>query len=361
MTVRFRPEIVQLPAYRPGRNPADLARELGLPDAVKLASNESAYGPLPSVAAAVTKAAGEMNRYPDMAAAELISAIATRFGAEPEQVALGAGSVGLCQQLVTATSGPGDEVLYCWRSFEAYPLLVTAAGARSVQAPLQNHAYDLEALADAISDRTRLVFLCNPNNPTGTATRFPAMEKFLDTVPDGVLVVIDEAYREFVDDPEVPDGLALAGDRENVAVLRTMSKAYGLAGLRLGYCIAAPEIAETLRKVQVPFSVSAIAQAAGLASLRAEGELQERVRQVVAERGRVVDALRGMGIGVPESQANFVWLPLGSGAMAFARGCEQRGVIVRPFAGDGVRVTVGAPKENDRFLDAAAELAADFR
>ncbi len=356
MAVRLRPELDALVAYKPGRNPADLARELGLGAAVKLASNESAYGPLPSVRALIADATADINRYPDAAAVELTAALGRRYAVSTDRVAVGCGSVGLYQQLIAALAGPGDEVIYAWRSFEVYPILVQITGATSVPVPLRGPDHDLPAMARAITTSTRMIFVCTPNNPTGTAIRRAELEKFLDEVPDDVLVVIDEAYREFVNDPEVPDGLEYPAQRDTVAVLRTMSKAYGLAGLRVGYCIASPLVTEALRKVQVPFTVSSVAQAAAIASLAAEDELLDRVRHTLAERDRVQSALRELGVDVPATQANFVWLPLGEGAAAFGAGCEQRGVIVRPFAGDGVRVTIGRPEENDRFLSIAEEL-----
>jgi len=350
--VRPRADIAALPAYKPGRNPADLARELGLPSAVKLASNEVAYSPLPSVVDAVTAAAGTMNRYPDNGAQLLTEALATRASVAVGRIAVGCGSVSLCQQLLQAYAGPGDEVIFAWRSFEAYPLLVTVSGATPVMVPLKDrYDHDLDAMAAAITDRTRIVFVCTPNNPTGTAVRRDALTRFLDAVPDTVVVALDEAYREFVSDPDVPDGIELAAGRPNVCVLRTFSKAYGLAGLRVGYLVAGdPSVAEAVRKTYVPFSVSTVAQAAAIASLAAEDELLARCNDVVVERERVVAALREMGADVPDSQANFVWLPLGDATMDFAAACEQSGIIVRPFAGDGARVTIGEPAENDAFL-----------
>src|SRR5690349_6298101 len=228
-----RPAVQALPAYRPGRNPADLAREIGVDRAVKLASNEVAFPPLPGVVQALAAAAGETNRYPDNGAVVLTRALADRYGVDPAQVVAGCGAVTLCQQLAQAYNDPGTSLAFAWRSFEMYPLLAQVAGARAVQVPLTpgrpggpavNH--DLEALAAAIHDTTRLVFVCNPNNPTGTAVRRAELERFLDAVPAGTLVVLDEAYREFVTDPDVPDGLQLMRGRPNVAVLRTFSKAW---------------------------------------------------------------------------------------------------------------------------------------
>ncbi len=357
MSVSTRPDISGLPAYKPGRNPADLARELGLPAAVKLASNEVAFGPLPSVVEAVTAAAGTMNRYPDNGAQQLTAALAERFDVEPDRIAVGCGSVSLCQQVLQAYAAPGDDVIFAWRSFEAYPLLVTVSGARPVKVALRDgYHHDLDAMAAAITDVTRVVFVCNPNNPTGTAIRRDALTRFLDAVPPHVLVVLDEAYREFVTDPEVPDALGIAAERANVCVLRTFSKAYGLAGLRVGYLVAGdPAIAEAARKTYVPFSVSTVAQAAAIASLAAEDELLARCREIVVERDRVLAALRQLDVEVPDSQTNFLWLPLGEQTMDFAGRCERSGIIVRPFPGDGARVTIGAPAENDAFLAILAE------
>jgi histidinol-phosphate aminotransferase len=357
MTRLTRPDLDALPTYVPGRNLADLARELGITEAVKLASNEVPYGPLPGVPEAAAEAMQVSHRYPDMAAAELRDALAQRLGVGADRVVTGCGSVALTELLVKATCLPGDEVIYAWRSFEAYPIVAAGAATTSVRIPnTAGHGHDLPAMAAAITDQTRLIFVCNPNNPTGTAIRKPELDRFLAEVPSDVLVVLDEAYRELVTDPDVPDGLEAYGDRRNVAVLRTMSKAWGLAGLRMGYLIGCPEVAAAVRKVLTPFSTSNVAQAAALAALRQEAEVVRRCGLVTVERDRVTEALRKLNVDVPESQANFVWLPLGDAAISFASYCERQGVIVRPFPGDGVRVSIGTSAENDLFL-AAAEAA----
>ena len=354
MTRLTRADLDALPNYVPGRNVADLARELGIAEAIKLASNEVPYGPLPGVVEAVTEAATTAHRYPDMGVVRLRDEIATRFGVSPERVVTGCGSVALAEILAKATCLPGDEIVYSWRSFEAYPIIAAGGGATSVRVPnTPGHGHDLTAMAEAITDRTRVVLVCNPNNPTGTAVRKAEIDRFLADVPSDVLVVLDEAYREFVTDPEVPDALAAYGDRPNVVVLRTMSKAWGLAGLRMGYLVAQPEVAATIRKVVTPFSTSTVAQAAALAALAQEDEVRRRCALVVAERERVTEALRKLSVDVPESQANFVWLPLGERTAAFASSCESRGVIVRAFHPEGVRVTIGTAEENDAFLTAA--------
>jgi histidinol-phosphate aminotransferase len=346
---KLRAELEGIPTYKPGRPAA-----AGGPVAYKLSSNENPYPPLPGVMESVMAAAAAFNRYPDLACTALVNEISERFGVPTAHLATGTGSVGVAQQLVQATAGVGDEVVYAWRSFEAYPIITRINGARAVQVPLTpGDVHDLDAMADAITDRTRLIFVCNPNNPTGTVVRRAELERFLDRVPRDVLVVLDEAYREFIRDPEVPDGVELYRERPNVCVLRTFSKAYGLAGLRVGFAIAHEPVAEALRKTAVPFGVSQLAQEAAIASLRAEDALLGRVGSLVCERLRVVEALRAQGWTVPETQANFVWLRLGERTAAFAGACEQAGVVVRPFPGEGVRVTIGENEANDIFLKAA--------
>jgi histidinol-phosphate aminotransferase len=362
--VRPRPAVEALPAYKPGRNPADLAREIGVERAVKLASNEVAFPPLPAVVQAIAAAAGETNRYPDNGALVLTQALAERYGVDPAQVVTGCGAVMLCQQLAQSFNDPGTSIAFAWRSFEMYPLLAQVAGARSVQVPLvpgrpggPADTHDLEALAAVIDETTRLVFVCNPNNPTGTAVRRAELERFLAAVPQETLVVLDEAYREFVTDPDVPDGLDLMRGRANVAVLRTFSKAWGLAGLRVGYLVAEdPAVAEAVRRTHVPFSVSMLAQAAAVAALASEDEVRRRCAAVTAERDRLTGALRERGLAVSDSQANFVWLPTGEATAELAAALESRAVITRPFAGQGIRVTVGTPEEDDVFLAALDEV-----
>ncbi|WP_304452804.1 histidinol-phosphate transaminase [Nocardiopsis sp. YSL2] len=344
----LRSVLESMPAYKPG------LRVVG-PDgrSIKLSSNESPYGPLPSVREAITRASADLNRYPDPGAAELVAALAGRLDVPEEHVALGAGSVGLLQQLLAAVGEPGAEVVYAWRSFEAYPLLADLAGVTSVRVPLRDETHDLDAIAEAVTDRTRMVLVCNPNNPTGTAVREQELIRFLDRIPAHVLVILDEAYREYVRDPEVPDGLDLYRDRPNVAVLRTFSKAYGLAAIRLGFLVGHPHVAGAVRKTLVPFAVNHLAQAAGIASLAAEDELLERVALTVKERDRVRDALVAAGWTVPRSEANFVWLRADEDTLDFAAACAREGVAVRPFDGEGARVSLGTPEENDVFLAAA--------
>ncbi len=342
---RLRPTLDGIPTYKPGK-PAGA-------DAYKLSSNENPYEPLPGVLETAVKAAGSFNRYPDMGVTELTSVLAERFGVPAEHIATGTGSVGIAQSLVLVTAGPGDEVIFAWRSFEAYPIVATVAGATPVPVPLKaNGDHDLDAMLAAITPNTRLVFVCNPNNPTGNVIHRAELERFLDAVPADVLVVVDEAYIEFIRDPEVPNGIDLYRDRPNVCVLRTFSKAYGLAGLRVGFAIAHEPVAAALRKVATPFGVSRLAQDAAVASLRAEEALLERVEALVEERTRVVAGLRAQGWEIPDSQANFVWLWLGDRSQEFAAACAEAGVIVRPFP-EGVRVSIGEAEGNSIFLAVA--------
>jgi histidinol-phosphate aminotransferase len=345
---RFRPVLDTVPAYKPGKAPSAAAGE-----AHKLSSNESPYGPLPSVVEVIAEAARDVNRYPDNGAGALTAAIAERFAVPAGQVAVGCGSVGVLQQLMEAVGEPGAEVLYGWRSFEAYPPLADLAALTSVRVPLRDETHDLAAMAAAITPQTRLILVCNPNNPTGTVVRERELTEFLDQVPADCLVILDEAYREYIRDADVPDGIDLYRDRPNVAVLRTFSKAYGLAGLRVGFLIGHEPVAEAIRKTMLPFTVNAIAQAAAIASLNAEDELLERVETIVKERDRVREALLADGWAVPVTEANFVWLRLGDQTGAFAQSCDAAGISVRPYAGEGARISIGTAAANDALLATA--------
>ena len=344
MSARLRPELADLPAYAPGRT---------VPGAIKIASNETVHGPLPSVRAAIATAVDNLNRYPDNGYVELKERLAKHVNFAPEHISVGCGSVSLCQQLIQITSTVGDEVLFGWRSFEIYPLQVRTAGATPVQVPLTDHTFDLDAMLAAITDRTRLIFVCNPNNPTSTVVDPDALARFVAAVPPHILVVLDEAYIEYVRGDLVPDSFGLVRAHSNVVVLRTFSKAYGLAGLRIGYAVADPDIVTALSKVYVPFTATSVSQAAAIACLDAADELLARTDAVVAERARVSSALQDAGYDLPASQANFVWLPLVGRAQQFAADAANSRIIVRPYGEDGVRVTVASPDENDTFLEFA--------
>ncbi|MBC6794892.1 pyridoxal phosphate-dependent aminotransferase [Corynebacterium sp. LK28] len=357
----IRPDLSTLPAYVPGSLQ---------PGALKLASNESSFSPLPSVSAVINDATSHLNRYPDMASGALRGKLAQWLGVDLDNVAVGNGSSAICQQLVQATCKDGDEVVYAWRSFEAYPILCKIAGAVGVGVPLERGRHDLKAMSDAIGERTRLVFVCNPNNPTGTTVSRGEFREFMGRVPAHVTVVLDEAYVEYNRNAGSPVALEELQRYPNLAVCRTFSKAYGLAGLRLGYMVGPAELVEAVNKVGIPFGVNALAQAAGVASVEAQGELAARVDATVAERERVEAYLAGVapagGADGAESadeaaaaepltypsQANFVWLNVGERAEALDEALKREGVIARCFAGEGVRVTVTTAEETDVLLRA---------
>lgn len=350
----IRPDLSSLPAYVPGS---------AQPGALKLASNESSLSPLPSVSAVINDATSNLNRYPDMASGALRGKLAQWLGVDLDNVAVGNGSSALCQQLVQATCKDGDEVVYAWRSFEAYPILCKIAGAVGVGVPLKSGRHDLKAMSEAIGERTRLVFVCNPNNPTGTTVTRDEFREFMGRVPADVTVVLDEAYVEYNRDAESPVALEELQRYPNLAVCRTFSKAYGLAGLRLGYLVGSAELVEAVNKVGIPFGVNALAQAAGIASVDATVTERERVEAYLAgvapagagtagAAGGSADGAEGAEPLTYPSQANFVWLNAGERAEALDEALKREGVIARCFAGEGVRVTVTTAEETDVLLRA---------
>jgi histidinol-phosphate aminotransferase len=349
-----RPNVLAIPAYVAGKAPAVRP---GL-TSYKLSSNENPFAPLPGVLEAAQFAAATMNRYPDMGNAALYAALGADLDVPVADLAVATGSVALIYQLVNAFCAPGDEVVYAWRSFEAYPIVCAVAGAVGVPVPLgPGERHDLPAMARAVTERTTVVIVCTPNNPTGTTVTADELSQFLQTVPRRVLVVIDEAYVEFVRDPSSPDALAVWRDHPNVMVLRTFSKAYGLAGLRVGYAVAHPAIAAALRAVSLPFGVSHVAQAAAVASLAARSELLERVEGLVARRRDLVARLGEVGWELPEAQGNFVWFPTGERTADFAAACGELGVSVRPYGSEGLRVSIGEAEALDRVVEVAARFA----
>ncbi|WP_336647603.1 histidinol-phosphate transaminase [Microbacterium sp. MMO-10] len=345
---RIRAEIAALPPYRQGKQAGA--------DAFKLSSNENPFEPLPSVVTALT-AGAPINRYPDATAAALRARIGERYGVAPDAVHVASGSVAILYQLVQAAATVGDEVVYAWRSFEAYPGLPLVAGATGVQVPLTADArHDLDAMAAAITDRTRVVIVCTPNNPTGPIVTSAEFAAFVEKVPRDVLIVLDEAYAEFVTAPDAVDGLAerIFEAHPNVVVLRTFSKAYGLAGLRVGYAIGNPRVLDAARTTAIPLSVTAAAEDAAIASLDAEEELRARVAVIVERRAELRDGLRAQGWDVPDAQGNFVWLPTGEATADVAAAFEEAGLIVRAFPGDGIRISVGEAESLPRVLVVAA-------
>lgn len=336
-------------SFRPYQ-PSGLARTAD-GRAYLLARNETPFQPLASVVSAISGAAAEVNRYPDPACTDLRAELAQRFDLPEDHITVGAGSVTFIQALFAATTEPGASIVYPWRSFELYSVLADLAGFSSVRVPLTSDRHDLDAMAAAVDDRTRLVMICNPNNPTSTAVSPDDLDRFLGSLPPTCVVLLDEAYGEYSRHPGL--GVRLLRSWPNLIVIRTFSKAYGLAGLRIGYMFAHPYFTSRIQRLLLPFSVSHVAQVAAIASLRAEEELLSRVQCTVAERERVRTALLGLGFEVPPSEANFVWLPLGERTGEFTAACALAGVNVQPFSDEGVRVSIGTAEDNDAFLAAA--------
>lgn len=366
--IPVRPVFNTLPSYAAGKPPAPVE---GLTQ-YKLSSNENPLGPVPEVARVIAEFA-TAHRYPDPLSTALRQKLSARLGVDADDIVTGAGSLGALNQILKTFAGVNadgvqDEVIYAWRSFEAYPILVGIMGARSVQVPnLPNGAHDLDAMAAAITDRTRLILVCTPNNPTGPAVTESQIRAFLAKVPAHIPVVIDEAYFEFCAASTVPEseeaplnGLDIYRDYENVIILRTFSKAQGLAGLRVGYSISHPQITQHLRVAATPFAVTALAEAAAIASIEHEDAVMERVSHLVSERERVTARLRDLGYEFPSTYANFVWLPLGERTGEFVQLMAEHALSVRAFGTEGVRVSIGEVEANDRFLSLCEAFAKGF-
>ncbi|MFT2693420.1 pyridoxal phosphate-dependent aminotransferase [Clavibacter zhangzhiyongii] len=346
--VRLRPAIAAMVAYRQGKPAGE--------DDFKLSSNENPFDPLPSVLARIDQVR-DVNRYPDAGATLLRTALAERFGVTVDHVHAGAGSVAILSQLITAAAGPGDEVVHAWRSFEAYPTLITVAGATGVPIPnLPDHSHDVDGMIAALTDRTRVVIVCTPNNPTGTLVTEEDLERLLAAVPRDVLVLLDEAYGEFVAPEHALDGMRLLDRHPNLVVLRTFSKAYGLAGLRIGYAVGHPRILDAARSAAIPLSVTGHAQHAALASLEHEDELLERVAVLARDRDEAWRALTEQGWEVPRPHGNFVWLATGAETAEVEAQLAAAGLVVRAFGSEGIRVTVGEPASVRKLLNASAEI-----
>lgn len=315
----------------------------------RASSNEAPIPPSPLAVNAAAEAAAKAHLYPSLGGEGLVEALAGHYGIEPDCVAAGPGSLALLERLLLAYTGEGTEVVHGWRSYEAYPIVVAIAGARSVGVPLDvSHRHDVDATLHSLTDRTRVVIVCNPNNPTGTVLDPIELQRLVRSIPANVLVVIDEAYREF--DENAPDTLDLLS-LPNVALLRTFSKAYGLAGLRAGHLLASPQICLAIRRVGLPFALSRIAEAAAIAALGDRDHLQSVIRTVCTRREQLAAKLSTLA-EVPRSRANFLWVPVGERATPVAAACAQAGLAIRSFPGEGVRVTVGDPNVDDILLEA---------
>ena len=353
-----RPALAELVPYEPGKPVEEVQRELGLERIVKLASNEGQFGPFPAALEALAQGLPELNRYPDGGAWRLVQRLAEKHGVEPSSVAVAAGADAVIAYLCLATLDPGDEVVFGWPSFASYPLAAMKMGATPIRVPLADHAYDVERILGAITARTKIVYLCNPNNPTGTMIPRDAVNAYFDRVPSQVLTVLDEAYFEYVDEPDYPDGIeehVKAG--RDVLVLRTFSKIYGLAGLRVGYGIGPKEVVDSVKKVRNAFDVTQSAQDAAVASLGDAEELARRRSFNAEARAHLVELCSGLELSLaPRPVANFVYADVGEDARPVFDALLREGVIVRPLAPFGapgaIRVTVGTKEENELFARA---------
>lgn len=348
--MRLRPEIAAVPPYQQGRP----APEGGF----KLSSNENPFPPLPAVVEAVQREAERVNRYPRPGSPQLQQQLAEELGVDAERILIGDGSASLLQQLIHAVAGPGDEVVYAWRSFDAYPLFVRTGGATPVEVPVDaDHRHDIAAMADAITERTRAVIVCSPNNPTGTIVSPAELDALLERVPDDVLVMLDEAYIEFVREP-VPDGLALQREHENLVVLRTFSKAYGLAGLRVGYAIGDPAVLRAADLTGVPLSQTALGAAAALAALEHRGETFGRIQQVVEHRDALWQRLVDEGVPAPRPHGNFVWVPSQPGQEDAIHDILFDHLLVAKVFPEGTRISIGEPEADEPVVAAAKAIQA---
>jgi histidinol-phosphate aminotransferase len=358
----LRPALEGLVPYEPGKPVEEVQRELGLERVVKLASNEGPFGPFPQALEALERATRELNRYPDGGAYRLRRALAARHGVRFEEIAVGAGADGLIDGISQAVLDPGDTIVCGWPSFPSYVIYALKLGADAVRVPLRDHRYDLDALLDAITLRTKLVYLCHPNNPTGTTNSRAEITAYFERVPEHVLTVLDQAYFEYIDDPEYPDGIEeyfKSGQR--VIVLRTFSKIYGLAGLRIGYGAGPAELVTALGKTRRAFDLATPAQEAALASLDAPKELVRRRRLNADGRAELEQVLREAGYVVTgPAVGNFLFVDVGEDAQHVFDALLREGVIVRPLAGFGapnaIRVTVGTHDEHMFLADALARM-----
>jgi histidinol-phosphate aminotransferase len=362
MTVTFAEKLARMPGYQAGVPTGQAPEAIASGGIAQLASNESPFPPHPKVVEAIARAAGAMNRYPDPDATLLRRRLAERFETEPGRIAVGNGSCEILLAAAEALCEPGAEIIYAWPAFSMYPYLPALTGAREIRVPLaEGYVHDLEAMAAEVTAATQLLLVCNPNNPTATHIPAAAVAAFCERVAPHVTIVLDEAYVEFQTDDDPDATLDLLGEFPNLVVLRTFSKCYGLAGLRVGYAIGPASFRAAVDAVRQPFSVNALAQAAGAEAVLHQDDALRRVESTVAERLRVEEALRGIGLRTSDSQANFSWIDLGDAEEgAVVAGLAERQVAVRPGAALGapghIRVSYGTAEENGRFLAGLSEL-----
>lgn len=361
MGIKISPTIAGITPYSPGKPIEELERELGITGSIKLASNENPRGPSPKALAVLSEAAKTLHRYPDGSGFYLREALANRWKVGPEQIILGNGSDEIITLLAKAFLEPGDEAVMADPSFVVYKIDVTAVHAKAVIVPSREHRHDLPAMRRAITPRTRLVFLCNPNNPTGTYVTAGEVKIFLEGLSSDVIVVFDEAYYEYVTASDYPDALALLKAGRSVVILRTFSKIYGLAGLRIGYGLTTSEIVQHLNRIRPPFNTNSLAQKAALAALGDEEHVRESRRLNSEGRESLAARLTALGFTVIPSQSNFLYFDSKRDGRALFEALLRQGVIVRHLGGSFLRVTVGLPEENDRFSNALNTVLAESK
>lgn len=342
--------------YSPGKPIEELERELGITGSIKLASNENPLGPSPKAINAVKKALDGLNRYPDGSGFHLISALARKLDVRPDQIILGNGSNELIELAVRTFVQPGDEVISAEPSFVVYKMVTQAADGKNVIVPCREHRHDFEAMANRITERTKIIFIANPNNPTGTMNTRAEMDRFMGRVPGHVLVVVDEAYFEYVTRADYPDSMDYLKEGRNILVLRTFSKIYGLAGLRIGYGITKPELCQLMQKVRQPFNTNSLAQAAALAALSDDKHVQRSIAINNEGKQFLYNAFQRLGISYLPTETNFIYFETPLDCYELYNKLLSRGVIIRPMGGRNLRVTIGLPSENERFVKELEEI-----
>lgn len=353
--------IKDIKPYVPGKPIEELERELGITGSIKLASNESPIGPSPLAVKALADGIHDLNRYPDGSCYLLKSALSKKLGISSDEVMFGNGSNEIIELAVRTFLSPGDEAIMASPSFVVYPTVTQAAGGKSIVAPLKDYRHDLEAMASAITDRTRVIFIANPNNPTGTINSAAEMDAFMDRVPDDVLVVIDEAYFEYVTSPDYPDSMKYLKAGRSVLILRTFSKIYGLAGLRIGYGLAQSSIISEMNKVRQPFNINSLAQIAAAAALEDTGHVDRAKKTNEEGKEYLSKELNAMGMDHIPTEANFIYIILKDDSAAqLYNGLLKKGVIIRPMGRRELRVTIGLDGENKRFIEALKAVMPDL-
>ncbi|MFQ5509446.1 MAG: histidinol-phosphate transaminase [Leptospirillia bacterium] len=361
--IRAQDHIAGIVPYKPGKPISELSRELGIDHIIKLASNENPVGPSPKAVAALKEALDEggLHRYPDGGGFYLKEALSARWGLSPDHFILGNGSNEVIEFLCRTFLGPGEEVVAADLTFVVYRLITTAAGGRIVEVPLKDHRHDLPAMADAVGPDTRMLFICNPNNPTGTYNTEGEVESLLSRVPDDLIVVFDEAYAEYATAPDYPNTLPILNERPNTVILRTFSKVYGIPALRIGYGVTSPEIVDLMNRVRQPFNANELAQRAALAALSDDAHVRASLAVNEAGKVQLAKLFDGLGLVHLPTEANFVYVNVGMDGGPVFEACLKRGVIIRHIHGDWVRVTIGLPEELDRFAEVLTEVLPEVR